>query len=209
VPPALVTIASRCLEVPFVPFGRATIESLLVAEGATSELAAGVASAAGGRLDRARLLVRDPGFASRQERWRRALDRLTGTGASVAVLVGELLASLEEVVAVQKELHAAEMSAAVAAAKELGERGVPGRQLIEDRHKREQRRVRTEELRAGLASLALACRARLGPEPTARELRLLAQRSAAVDAAAAELVRNPNEALLLEALLLELDDGEG
>ena len=203
---ALVTIASRCVEVSFSSLGRGEIEAALLADGAEPDVAASVAAASAGRLDRARLLARDPGFALRQERWRSALGRLDGTGATVAVLAGELLASAEEVAAVARLAHEEEMAAAEAAAKAAGERGVPGRQAMEDRHKREQRRVRADELRAGLAALAQACRARAGDRAGERELAALSRRVAAIDAASRDLARNPNEALLLEALLLDLED---
>ncbi len=203
---SLVTIASRCVEVAFAPLERASLEAALVGDGVAPEIAESIAAASGGRLDRARLLARDPGFAARQEGWRRALERLDGTGATVATVAGELLASAEEVAAVVKVGHDEEVQAAQAAAGAAGERGVPGRQAMEDRHKREQRRVRVDELRAGLAALARACRARAGAQPGARELAVLERRIAALDAFSKNLGRNPNESLAIEALLLDLED---
>jgi DNA polymerase-3 subunit delta' len=79
-----------------------------------------------------------------------------------------------------------------------GTRG-SGRRQQDERHRREVRRFRDDELRFGLATLA-------------RRYRDLAVggRSSAMDATSAitevggELVRNPNEALLLQALFLRL-----
>ena len=52
-----------------------------------------------------------------------------------------------------------------------------GRKAIEDRHRREQRQVRTDELRAGLATLASAYRSRLGDREPAGAPGGLARRS--------------------------------
>jgi DNA polymerase-3 subunit delta' len=206
--PGLVTIASRCVEVEFAALDVTSLEAALVAEGVPADLVAGAAAAAGGRLDRARLLARDPGFAVRQARWHGVPERLDGTGASVSVLVGEVLASADELVEVVRERQREELEAAQAAAERAGERGVPGRSAIEDRHKREQRRVRVDELRAGLAALAGAYRARLIADAAPpRRVAAAARAITAIDTAAAALARNPNETLLLEALLLELDAG--
>jgi len=72
---------------------------------------------------------------------------------------------------------------------------------LEARHKREERRVRTDELRFGLATLAGAYRDVLagardpGPGLAAVE---------AVTAANEALARNPNVTLLLQGLLVRL-----
>ncbi|HLI14430.1 MAG TPA: hypothetical protein VKV23_00035 [Acidimicrobiales bacterium] len=206
VPPALATIASRCVTVELASLDAATIEEVLRAEGVPDAVAPAAAAAAAGRLDRARLLARDPGFAARQARWRAVLDRLDGTGATVALLAEELAAAPDELVEVLAQRQAAELDAALEAAARAGERRLVGRREIEERHRRERRRVRTDELRAGLATLAAVLRERLGTgeAPAHRSARLLAA-CAAIDAASKELVRNPNELLLLQSLLLELD----
>ncbi|MHB1597665.1 MAG: hypothetical protein ACYCXY_02010 [Acidimicrobiales bacterium] len=206
VTPGLVTLASRCVQVDFVLLDQESIEAVLVAEGLAAEVAARAAAAAGGRVDRARLLARDPGVAERQARWRAVPARLDGTGATVSVLADGLLASADELVAVVRSRQAEELEAAMAAATLAGERQLPGRAAIEERHKREQRRVRTDELHAGLGALAAAYRHRLvAEELSPRRLAAAARAVDAVGAASAALSRNPNEALLLEALLLELD----
>lgn len=203
---ALATIASRCVRVEFRLFEENALEELLVAEGIERSTAAAAAAGAGGRLDRARLLAHDPGFAARQARWRAVPEKLDGTGATVAVLVNDLLEGADELVEVLKQRQAAELEAAREAAERVGERSIPGRQAIEDRHRREQRRVRTDELRAGLATLAATYRSRLRPNVPAREVATLLACGQAIDEVATLLVRNPNETLLLQSLLLSLDD---
>lgn len=209
VTPGLATLASRCVHVPFALLDSRTVEAVLLADGVEAEQAARAAAAAGGRVDRARLLARDPGVAERQARWRAVPARLDGTGATAAALAAELLASTEELVEVVRRRQAEEVEEAVAASRSAGERQLPGRAAMDERHKREQRRVRSDELRAGLAVLAASYRARLAAEQSSsRRLAGVAKAVDAVDQASAALARNPNEALLLEALLVRLD-GQG
>ncbi|MCU1492153.1 MAG: holB [Acidimicrobiaceae bacterium] len=207
-PPTLATIASRCVPVEFRPFTEGVLEELLVAEGIPSEFAGPAAAGAAGRLDRARLLAGDPGFAVRQGRWRAVPDRMDGTGATVAVLASELVDAADELVEVLRQRQAAETDAAAEAATAAGERAIPGRQAMEERHRREQRRLRTDELRAGLATLAGAYRTRLVGSSGRRALAGALSCCAVIDEAAEALVRNPNETLLLQGLLLALDEAE-
>src|SRR4051812_14209034 len=99
VPPELVTIASRCVLVEFGPLAPERVAAALVAEGVDGEVAAEAASSSGGRLDRARLLASDPGFAARRAAWRAVPSRLDedSSGAVVAALVGELLSATDGV----------------------------------------------------------------------------------------------------------------
>jgi len=195
--PELVTIASRCSVIELQALDPGVLAAVLVAEGAEPAAATAAAGASGGRLDRARLLVGDPGFASRQAAWRSVPDRLDGTGATVAVLVDELLGQVDSILEPLKANHARELE-------ELAELDAitgraSGRADIDARHKRELRRLRTDELQAGLATLAGTYRDRLvegRADPSAFD---------ALRDATAELVRNPNEPLLLSALLLRLD----
>ena len=199
--PELVTIASRCvrIDIPSVP--TQAIERVLLDEGVAADLAALAAGAAVGSIERARLLVSDAGLLRRREAWANVCRRLDGTGAAVAVVVAELRAMVEAAatpLAERQQAEVAELEERVAA---YGERG-SGRKRLEDGHKREVRRHRADELRFGLATLAGIYRdalvAERGDGPAVVDgLR-------ALDKAAEGLVRNPNEALLLEALLLRL-----
>jgi DNA polymerase-3 subunit delta' len=210
--PTLATIASRCVKVAFDPVPVGALSEWLMAQGVVPDVARSVALAAGGRLDRAKLLATDPGFAERLARWRSVPTRLDGTGAAAAVVASEVLASAEDVLAPLRLQHAAELAAAVERAEATGSKGVPGRKDIEDRHKREERRWRTDELRTGLAALAGAYRDRLvaaaGSEAGASHLgasdRHLADDVGAIERASVALDRNPNEALLMESLMVTL-----
>ncbi|HEX2701382.1 MAG TPA: hypothetical protein VHM89_14375 [Acidimicrobiales bacterium] len=211
VPPELVTIASRCARVDFAPVPADRLAAALVGEGMDPDHAAEVAEASGGRPDRARLLASDAGFAARRRAWSDAPGRLDGTGSSSAALADELLAGLETVVEPLVARQAAELAELAERARLYGER--PGeRKELEARHKREERRVRTDELRFGLAALAGAYRGRLavtgglagaGGASAAGTSAALAAVQAVTDANEA-LARNPNVTLLLQSLLVRL-----
>jgi DNA polymerase-3 subunit delta' len=203
---SIATIASRCVLVEFAALAEEEIVALLRSEGIDEGLAHAAAAGSQGRLDRSRLLVRDPSFANRQELWRMVPRELDGTGATVSKVVAELLAGGEALVEVVKSRQAEELEALVTEAERNGGR-LTGRQAIDQRHNREQRRVKNDELRSGLATLAEAYRARLvagGPvRDTARSITAIT----AIDAMAGALTRNPTEALQLTRLLLTIDDG--
>jgi len=205
VPSDFVTIASRCLRVEFQPLSEPDVALALERDGVDPGRAQAVAQAAGGRLDRARLLVRDEGFAARLERWRNIPSRLDGTGATIGTLVEELIAAANEPVEVVKARQAEELEHLATLAEQAGERAIPGRPLVEERHRREQRRVRTDELRAGLAALSATYRDRLADGRPSAGLSIQLRAIELVNEASERLVRNPNEPLLLEWLLLRLD----
>jgi DNA polymerase III subunit delta' len=202
VPPELVTIASRCVQIVFRAIDRQLLVRLLVADGTDPVTAEEVARASGGRLDRARLLAGDPGFGARREVWRTLPFRLDGTGAAVAVLAAELVELLgDAAVEPLRARHAAEVAALEARVERSGERGA-GRAALAERHKRELRRLRTDELRFGLAVLAQSYRDALVAHATEGRNCLAAVQ--AIQDAAEALARNPKEDLLLQALLLRL-----
>jgi len=202
VPPELVTIASRCVRIEFSAIPHDTIRATLEAEGVPAEAAATAAVAAEGNLTRARVLATDPHLRERREAFATVPRRLDGTGASVVALCAEVLALIEAAAAPLATRQAVELAELEQRVKAAGERG-SGRKQLEDRHKRELRRHRTDELRSGLAVMAAAYRDALVAEGLARPdsaVRAVARIHQALDA----LERNPNEALLLQSLLLDL-----
>ncbi len=198
VPPEHVTIASRCTVVEFRAVPEAEIRQHLVSRGIDPEVAAEIASAARGDVDRAELLADDPGLSHRRQLWLTALGRLDGTGAAVASLVSEIREAIDAAIEPLDQRQRSELDDLAAREEQLGTRG-SGRTEIEARHRREKRRVRDAELRFGLAILADGFRGRLLDDQT-EVTRALAELRHANDA----LVRNPNEALLLERLFLRL-----
>ena len=212
VPPELLTIASRCVRIDFAPLPEAVIAEALSREGVDSQLAREAATAADGRLDRARLLAADPEFATRRQTWQEIPARLDGLGVTAVAIAGELVELLEHSVTPLRLRHEEEMADLEernARMNEVNGRTTGGSRVskagfrdLEERQRREVRRQRTDELKAGLAALAGVYRDRLvaGGPGTADAL------------AAVELVQqlytnlayNPNELLQLQALLVRL-----
>jgi DNA polymerase III subunit delta' len=202
VPPELVTIASRCVRIEFATIPEATIREVLIAEGATPEVAALTAAAAEGNLSRARVLVTDPSLVARREAFASVPSRLDGTGSAVVAIVKELNDLIEAAAAPLAARQALEAEALEARVSAVGERG-SGRKSLEERHKRELRRHRVDELRSGMAVIAAAYRDALVQQRLARPeagVQAVHRIHRALDA----LDRNPNETLLLQSLLLDL-----
>ena len=201
-PPELVTIASRCVQVDFGPLSADQVAVALVSEGVGPAAASEVAAVAGGRLDRARLLANDAGFGARRMAWRAVPGRLDGTGATVAVVasdLGDLLGAAG--VAPLEARQATELAELTERVERTGERGA-GRKVLTDRHKRELRRLRHDELRFGLAALAGVYGEALTTGTADAQACIGAV--GAIQATAEAMVRNPTEALLLQDLLLKL-----
>jgi DNA polymerase-3 subunit delta' len=204
VPPELVTIASRCVRIDFGRLLPGELVRALVAEGVNPALAERVAVAAEGRLDRARLLAVDPDFERRRHVWQSLISRLDGTGATVALLANELVQLLgSAAVGPLEARHAEERAAVEARIERSGERGA-GRKQLQDRHRRELRRLRADELRYGLALIAAVYRDALATGAAPGAARGYLQSLEAIQAASEAIVRNPSELLFLQALLLRL-----
>ena len=213
VPPELVTVASRCVEVTFPPVPTADIAEWLVGRGVAAERARLIAEGADGDIDRARLLAEDEGYLARLELWRSLPSQLDGHGATAAAAARRLLAAVDVALEPLRAEHAAELQRLAEQAEAMGERAAAGRKDVTDRQSREERRWRADELRAGLGVLARAYRDRqsdavfgtgvAGGVATA-ELRSCQSAVRLIDEAAGSLRRNPNETLLLEALLTRL-----
>jgi DNA polymerase III subunit delta' len=208
--PELATIASRCVRIDLSPVPDEDLVEWLTARGVDQDRAQKVARAAEGSPDKARLLVDDPRVEARREMWRRVPSQLDGTGATVVRLAEELLEATSLALEPLKSRHSSEIEELTALAKSAGERGLPGRKEIDERQRREERRLRTDELRAGLGELARALRDRAfqeaGSSSHHADARMLALSRACdqVGEAAVGLARNPNEKLLLEALFIRL-----
>ena len=86
--------------------------------------------------------------------------------------------------------------------RQYGERG-SGKKALEDRHKRELRRHRTDELMAGLTAIAATYRDALVDDRSPRPNEVAAAVTR-IHEAIESLERNPNESLLLQSLLWSL-----
>ncbi len=212
VPPEHVTIESRCIRVNFRRLSSRDISAALMAEGlASPETAQGVATAAGGNLERARMLASDENVSARRQAWWSIPDRLDGTGAVVAVIVTEIRALITAAAGPLAAQHRDELVALADQEEMFGTRG-SGRAHVEARQRRELRQLRTDELHFGLVTLAgryrdLALRG-LGAQPDEADSAgpdpALLDALDRIRAMSTALTRNPNEALALQALLLGL-----
>lgn len=203
VPRELVTVASRCVRIDLPPLQVHEVEGALLAEGASAAAAAVAAAAAMGDVERARLLLTDEGVGARREAWAGVPRRLDGSGATVAASAAELLDQVERGAAPLQAAHEAEATALEERIAAYGERG-SGRKQLEAEHKRQLRRHRTGELRFGFATLAGRYRDALTVGAVGGDAAAHVAAVVAIDAAAEALTRNPNESLLLQALLLRL-----
>jgi len=195
------TIASRCTQIDFAALGIDTIAEALVSEQlADPERARAAALAAGGSIQRARQLANDEQLQARREAWRTVPDRLDGSGATVALLVQEVRDLIDEAGSAMDSRHRADLDALQAQEEAMGSRGSQ-RSDLEARQRRQRRMLRTEELRFGLATLTARYRDAIAAGDQRQGL------SEAVDrirSSAEALARNPNEALLLQALFAKL-----
>jgi DNA polymerase-3 subunit delta' len=198
--PDLVTIASRCVRVDLGPVPEPAIVERLVAEGVDPARAADAARVAVGDLRRARLLAVDERLSLRRQAWHAVPDRLDGSGGTAVVVADELLAMIADAMATLAEAHQAELAQLEERVAATGERGA-GRTEMVARHKREERRYRTDELRAGFTELARRYRDTMA---ASERPGAAMEAIAAITALADELVRNPNERLQLVALLVRL-----
>jgi DNA polymerase-3 subunit delta' len=196
----LVTVASRCVRIDLAAIADDAIAERLVTEGVSPERAADAAAASIGDLARARLLATDDRLALRRAAWRAVPDRIDGTGATAIEAADDLLAMITDAMVPLAGAHAEEVSELEEVIKARGERG-SGRKQLEDRHKREARRYRTDEIRAGLTELSRRYRDEL---PGSTRPAAGVEAIGLVSALAANLVRNPSERLQLVALFVAL-----
>jgi DNA polymerase III subunit delta' len=195
-PAEMATIASRAVVVRLEPVPPALVAERLVAEGADA-----ASAAAAGDLGLARLLAGDARLALRVEGWRRIPEELDGTGTAVWRAVAERRAAIDDALAhVKAGFDAAEADLAA----RIEQLHLPKGRLKElnESHKRQLRRARTAEIRLGLAALAARYRDAVAGGHGRDDL---AGAVAAIDATYEAIhVRNANEALQLQALLLRL-----
>ncbi len=205
VPPDLATVASRCVRIEFRSIPDALLADRLLAEGVDATAAVTAAAAAGGDLARARILAGDPALSARRDAFSSIPRRLDGTGATVVRLTAEVLDLIEQAAAPLAERQGAESAELDARAERFGERG-SGRKQLEERHRRELRRHRVDELRSGLGALAGTYRDLLvaGVDPGHGHADTFASAVDRIHAALEALERNPNEPLLLQSLLWSL-----
>lgn len=208
-PDHLTTVESRCVKVPFSALHFDDIVTVLERSGVSSVQARMAAEAADGNLDRARVVARDEELAQRVTAWRNVPDQLRSV--SPVALAQSIIAGLDAAIAPLQAVHAEELDTWKRDAELAGRRG--GQKEVEQRHQREQRRFRTDELRFGLSTLTRTYRERLvaslegGDDGDLRATNEAKSSIAAITAithAYENLTLNANENLLLTDLLTTL-----
>jgi DNA polymerase-3 subunit delta' len=202
VPQDLITISSRCARIDFRLVDEQHVADRLVSEGVDPDTAAEAAAAATGSLDRARVLAADPDLAARRRAFAEVSHQLDGNGATVMRLVDDLLGRIEAAAAPLAARHVDEVAVVDERIARYGERG-SGKKMLEERHKRELRRHRTDELLAGMTVIAGGYRDALVAGSVKRP-DSVAEAVVHIHEAMGALERNPNEALLLQSLLWSL-----
>ena len=197
---AMETLASRCVRVDFEALSETDLGALLRDDGIADERAAFAAAAAGGSIERARLLASDDAAAARIEAWRGLRPSLDGTASSAMAATDAALAAAEDAAAPLEARHDAERAEADERAELYGTNA--GRSSLDERHRRELRRVRTDELAMGFAVLSAQIRdeARTGALPA----EAAANQLGAIANAAEALRFNANQRLALSALFIGL-----
>ncbi len=202
VPPEHVAVASRCARIGFPAVGRAVLAEWLATQGTAGDHADALIEASGGDVRRLGLLANDENFAARADLWRELPRTIDGSGATAGRLVRELMALIDaasEPLAARQALEIEELDARE---EMLGTRG-SGRSNVDARHKRELRRLKTDELQFGLRVLAQAYGRALATGGWNADGRLVQAIDRLRDANEA-LIRNPNEQLLLHNLFWNL-----
>jgi len=203
VTPELVTIASRCLRVDFRPIPTEVLVAAAAEEGFDPDAVAVAARAAGGDLERVRALLSDEAASQRWRRWSDLLGRVDGTAATASGLVAELIADLDAAGEALAASHARQLESFDHAEGDTPRGQTGRRKRLEERHKREARRLRNDALRAGMAALADEARARAVDAAGAQTYGRVGDGLADLELA---LLHNAREDLALLALLLALGE---
>lgn len=203
IPDEQVTIASRCMTLEFQPISTSGILDWLLDQNVDDTTAETVALASRGDLHRASDLINDPKVTDRFLLWRSIPDRLNKEGYVIAEIVENIRNSLDEAQVTIDERHLQEIEELRKREETLGLRG-SGRKEFEAQQKREVRRFRIDELQFGFATLANVFREKIEETPSDALIRSVEH----IRRANAALRRNPNESLLLQALLISLSDEE-
>jgi len=201
--PSLTTVASRCVVIQFGEVPAQLIEEKLVTEGVNILHAHAVSLGANGSIARARLLAKDAAYSMRRSAFSGVPTALNGTGSTALALVDDILQRIEAASVPLEEEHKKELDDLEKRVKATGERG-SGRKSLLEAHKRQLRRLRSDELRSGLAVLAGVYRDAMTHAHDAHKIHDFAQAVDLIHESIHHLGLNANEVLLLQSLFLRL-----
>lgn len=200
---SLATILSRCMTVHFGPLNDDVITRVLVRDGSNPDIAAIAAASAHGSLSRARLLASDRQLAQRREFFANIPRRIDGTGATVIAIVEQIISMIDDSVEPIHQRHEQEIADLEHTLSVMGvKRG--GKKALEEKHRREVRRHRTDELRAGLTEIASVYRDELTRNRDILRPEAYVSAISRLHEAMRHLALNVNEAILLRNLIWSL-----
>lgn len=203
VTPLLATIVSRCMVVNFVPLTSDIICAALISNGTSNEVAEFAARSAHGSLSRARLLATDSQLINRMRTFNSIPSRLDGSGATVVEITDEILGLIDEAAEPLMRQHETEIAMMEETLATMGvKRG--GKKALEEKHKRELRRHRADELRAGLTQIAGRYRDELVTNTHLQRPEAYSEAIHRIHSAMGRLALNVNETILLRDLLWQL-----
>ena len=200
---SLATIVSRCFTVHFGALDTHVIAQVLEKEGINADIASIAASSAHGSISRARLLASDRQLAKRREFFANIPRRIDGTGATVIAIVEQIISMIDDSVEPIHQRHEQEIADLEQTLSVMGvKRG--GKKALEEKHKREVRRHRTDELRSGLTEIASVYRDELTRNEKILRPEAYVAAISRLHQAMRHLALNVNEAILLRDLIWSL-----
>ena len=201
IPKNQITIASRCQHVQFNQISDSKMGDWLTRHVNDPDTIQLLISAARGDIDRAKDLISDPNIAYRYELWKSTLENLKPEGYAIATSVNEIQKAIDDAQEILADKHDLEIQDLLDNEKQLGiKTGV--RNQLEDTHKREIRRFRTDELEFGLSIFATMFQEQLRTNPDEGSLHAVK----IIKKANGVMKRNANEKLLLTSLLISLSE---
>ncbi len=211
--PELATVASRCMRINFSVISEKDIIEYLIEQNIEKQVAEKAAKYAGGNLEKAKLFALNPDLIFQDEKWIFLLHNPTSSNIvehSHSIL--EVVDQASKVLGLQQ---AKELDFLSRQAKELGDKRLVETKQIQDRHKREQKKLRRDIIYLLLSQLIEMYRLRLekfllslaSDKQDVSSSQLVHDCREAItiiESTASRMIRNPNEQLQLQAMIISL-----
>ena len=195
------TVVSRCVKIEFNQLSNADLKNWLEASMSTEHDIDTVVKSAMGSQTRAAVLAADPSFPERLEFWKQALPAAKKHGTELCRQAITAKDWLDKSQAVLEEKQKTELEEIAENLERYGDTALD-KQAIEDRHKREIRKFREQELKWGLSIISETVFNRINsPEITPKYLQ---QAQQIITNTINSLMFNPNEQLALQAMFIKL-----
>ena len=203
-PQEMVTVASRCLKIELV-----ADRSVHTSVTPTDDVGSSIADTSQGAERNTQMVMNI---------WASVSNKLATTGSTIAALVDEMLLAVDNALDEIKEHQEREIKEFDKRASDMGMPNPTMRKQLVERHHRELRKERVAYIRSGLLALSREYENQLArlngvnvdtgmsTHATQSAIRSAIQSIETIHKTSTQLVRNPNEKLLLQALLIKLAD---